>query len=114
MCRLVADEPSAVGGVSAVGAVGPVGTVGAVGSGSFRSLNSVWSSSLEPRPAAAAWLWGGYAEPAAAPATVRPPPGFGAPRPVRPYDPFRSLASIWAPGALDWRSEAPEQTEPDN
>ncbi|CAD0203490.1 unnamed protein product [Chrysodeixis includens] len=87
---------------------------GAVGSGAFRSVSSVWGGSLEPRPAAAAV--GGYAEGGrgGVGAAVRPPPGFGAPavRPVRPYDPFRSLASIWAPGALDWRSEpAPEADE---
>ncbi|CAH1634960.1 unnamed protein product [Spodoptera littoralis] len=97
----VADEASSVG------------PVGPVGSGVGRSLSSVWGAgaALEPRrdgPAAAAWLWGGYGEPA-----VRPPPGFGAPpRPVRPYDPFRSLASIWAPGALDWRPD-PDPPEPD-
>ncbi|XP_035442751.2 LOW QUALITY PROTEIN: transmembrane protein 131 [Spodoptera frugiperda] len=97
----VADEASSVG------------PVGPVGSGVGRSLSSVWGAgaALEPRrdgPAAAAWLWGGYGEPA-----VRPPPGFGAPpRPVRPYDPFRSLASIWAPGALDWRPD-PEPPEPE-
>ncbi|CAB3242148.1 unnamed protein product [Arctia plantaginis] len=78
----------------------PVGAT----NGSYRSMNSVWGGTLEPRPAAAAWLWGGLGDGAA----VRPPPGFGAPpRPVRPYDPFRSLASIWAPGALDWRADEP-------
>lgn len=82
----------------------------AVGNGSYRLLNSVWGTSLEPRPAApaaAAWLWGSLG----ADSTVRPPPGFGPPpRPVRPYDPFRSLASIWAPGALDWRADSPDET----
>ncbi|KAL0879143.1 hypothetical protein ABMA27_002938 [Loxostege sticticalis] len=49
--------------------------------------------------AGSAWAWGGGF------AGVRPPPGFAAPPPPRAYDPFRSLAAIWAPGALDWRHE---------
>ncbi|XP_068622938.1 transmembrane protein 131 homolog [Battus philenor] len=74
-------------GVGSVGSVGPVGSVG----GGYGSLGGAWGG---------AWAWG-------AAGAVRPPPGFGAPpRPPRAYDPFRSLASIWAPGAADWRLDA--------
>ncbi|KAJ0172845.1 hypothetical protein K1T71_011984 [Dendrolimus kikuchii] len=60
-----------------------------VGGAAFRGAGGVWGG------------WGAWG-------AVRPPPGFGAPAaPVRAYDPFRSLASIWAPGALDWRPDAP-------
>ncbi|CAG4960511.1 unnamed protein product [Colias eurytheme] len=52
----------------------------------YNTLGSVWGGTCD------AWGWGG--------APVRPPPGF-APQP-RPYDPFRSLASIWAPAPHDW------------
>lgn len=71
----------------------------------YRSLESLWGSSMEPMAPGAAWLWGsgGGVPPAPAAEQVRPPPGFSAPRPVRPYDPFQSLASIWTPAALDWR-----------
>ncbi|CAG9782348.1 unnamed protein product [Diatraea saccharalis] len=57
------------------------------------TYGSVW--------AGGAWAWGGGLG-------VRPPPGFGAPTAPpapRAYDPFRSLATIWAPGALDWRTD---------
>ncbi|XP_052744778.1 transmembrane protein 131-like [Bicyclus anynana] len=65
-----------------------------------------------------AWLparadvWGAWGAWPAAP--LRPPPGFAAPAPApappppplepRAYDPFRSLASIWAPAPNDWRA----------
>ncbi|CAG5029220.1 unnamed protein product [Parnassius apollo] len=78
------EEASGVSGVSGVG-------------GGFDALGGGWGG---------AWAWG-------AAGAVRPPPGFGAPpRPPRAYDPFRSLASIWAPGAADWRLDAPDASLP--
>ncbi|XP_069362229.1 transmembrane protein 131 homolog isoform X2 [Maniola hyperantus] len=53
-------------------------------------------------------VWGAWGAWPTAP--VRPPPGFTAPAPAAPppeprtYDPFRSLASIWAPAPNDWRA----------
>ncbi|CAK1542781.1 unnamed protein product [Leptosia nina] len=55
----------------------------------YNSLGSVWGASN----ACDTWAWGG--------APVRPPPGFAQHAP-RPYDPFRSLASIWAPAPHEW------------
>uniref|UniRef100_S4PFP3 Uncharacterized protein n=1 Tax=Pararge aegeria TaxID=116150 RepID=S4PFP3_9NEOP len=61
----------------------------------FGAAPSVWGS----------WgIWPGV--------PVRPPPGFAPPvtAPVPPpletrtYDPFRSLASIWAPAPNEWRA----------
>ncbi|XP_063384759.1 uncharacterized protein LOC134670874 [Cydia fagiglandana] len=72
------------------------------GSHAYGTIGSPWSSSL--------WTAG----------ALRPPPGFGprappgpppaappspAPPPVRAFDPFHSLASIWAPAAFDWRAD---------
>ncbi|CAH0397240.1 unnamed protein product [Chilo suppressalis] len=76
------------------------------------AYGSVW--------AGGAWAWGGGLG-------VRPPPGFSAapvpaapaPHTPRAYDPFRSLAAIWAPGAgagagaFDWRTAAPPAQAPD-
>ncbi|KAI8441210.1 hypothetical protein MSG28_009434 [Choristoneura fumiferana] len=72
----------------------------------YGTIGSPWSGGGSGEERAWAWSAGG----------VRPPPGFGprqpppppppvpapAPAPVRTYDPFHSLASIWAPGAFDW------------
>ncbi|XP_028164624.1 transmembrane protein 131 homolog [Ostrinia furnacalis] len=61
----------------------------------MNAYGSLWTG-----PGSSAWAWGGGF------AGVRPPPGFAAPPPApRAYDPFRSLAAIWAPGALDWRAD---------
>lgn len=51
-----------------------------------------------------AWGWGG--------AALRPPPGFPA-QPARVYDPFSSLAAIWAPSAPLWSpgTDAPQRPE---
>ncbi|CAG9571451.1 unnamed protein product [Danaus chrysippus] len=59
-------------------------------------------------------VWGGSWT-AWSPAGLRPPPGFSPPEPPPPrsYDPFRSLASIWAPAPHDWRPADPRREEPD-
>ncbi|XP_045539410.1 transmembrane protein 131 homolog [Papilio machaon] len=100
-------DTTGVGSVGSVGAVGSVGSVGAMGS--VGAVGSVLGSAYSPLETGGgwggAWAWG-------AAGAVRPPPGFSAPpRPPRAYDPFRSLASIWAPGAADWRYE-PADTPP--
>ncbi|XP_045530149.1 transmembrane protein 131 [Pieris brassicae] len=64
----------------------------------FNNIGSVWGANN-------AWCWGG--------APMRPPPGFAQQAP-RPYDPFRSLASIWAPAPHDWHINPPNDDEQNN
>lgn len=96
-----------VGSVGAVGSVGSVGPVGSVGSvGPVGVLGSAYNTLEAGGGWGGAWAWG-------AAGAVRPPPGFSAPpRPPRAYDPFHSLASIWAPGAADWRYEPADAPSP--
>ncbi|CAH0719353.1 unnamed protein product, partial [Brenthis ino] len=84
---LVSDETHTLG----VGSVGSVGGVTGVGGGYGVGLGSVWGG-------------GGWGAWGAGP--LRPPPGFAPPSPPaqqRSYDPFQSLASIWAPAPHEWR-----------
>lgn len=87
---LVAEEPHSLG----------VGAAGAVGAGYGAGLGAVWGGG-----------WGAWGA-----GPLRPPPGFAPPAPPSPpaqrsYDPFRSLASIWAPVPHDWRPAAPERDD---
>lgn len=73
--------------------VGPV-------NGGYGGLGSVWGG-------------GGWGAWGAGP--LRPPPGFAPPSPPaqRTYDPFQSLASIWAPAPHEWRpAPAPTPAAP--
>lgn len=91
--------------------------LGSVGGayGSIGRSGPVWGGALEARAPGAAWPWPAFAgaRPPRPPDAVRPPPGFGAPAAptapeagaARPFDPFRSLAAIWTPSSLDWRSD---------
>lgn len=73
-----------------------LGSEESVNGAAYRQVGGVWGG------------WGGWG-------VVRPPPGFGTPSPpVRTYDPFRSFASIWAPGAYDLRPETPSHHQHTN
>lgn len=98
---------------AASAAVSEEAALGSVGGayGSIGRSGPVWGGALEARAPGAAWPWPAFTGARPRPDAVRPPPGFGAPAEAggaRPFDPFRSLAAIWTPSALDWRSDRPD------